>query len=170
MRGVIGEELQERQQILIMRIMSKIVGYMVTWRTYGSWLPGDERGYVQDGEILAGDVRKSKRSKQRQKSTAVRLTKRERQIVHRVILGEAEKLGHEIEACVVFSNHVHVVSRPHGESIEEVVGRYKSATTRALWEHGRKGRIWAKGYDKRFCFTEEELAQRIRYVNRHNLD
>jgi hypothetical protein len=29
--------------------MSKIIGYMVTWTTYGSWLPGDERGYVKDG-------------------------------------------------------------------------------------------------------------------------
>lgn len=150
--------------------MSKIVGYMLTWTTYGSWLPRDKRGYVQDGQILPGNVRTLERNKQRQKSTIVRLSTREKQIVHRVILTEAQKLGHQIEVCVVFSNHVHLVARPHSESIEEVVGRYKSVTTRALWQHGRMGRIWTKGYDKRFCFTEGNLTARIKYVNKHNLD
>ena len=150
--------------------MSKIVGYMLTWTTYGSWLPGDKRGYVEDGQILPGNVRTLERNKQRQKSTTVRLSTREKQIVHRVILTEAQKLGHQIEVCVVFSNHVHLVARPHSESIEEVVGRYKSVTTRALWQHGRKGRIWTKGYDKRFCFTEGDLTARIKYVRNHTLD
>ena len=150
--------------------MSRIVGYMLTWTTYGSWLPGDKRGYVKDGQILPGDDRVLQRNKQRQKSTTVRLDATEKQIVHQVILAEARKLGREVEICVVFSNHVHLVARDHPESIEDIVGRYKSVTTRALWEHGRKGRIWTKGYDKQFCFTEEKLAQRIRYVNKHNLD
>lgn len=150
--------------------MSKIVGYMLTWTTYGSWLPGDKRGYVQDGQILPGNVRTLERNKQRQKSPIVRLSTREKQIVHRVILTEAQKLGHQIEVCVVFSNHVHLLARPHSESIEEVVGRYKSVTTCALWQHGRKGRIWTKGYDKRFCFTEGDLTARIKYVNKHNVD
>jgi len=143
---------------------------MLTWTTYGSWLPGDKRGYVQDGQILPGNVRTLERNKQRQRSTTVRLSTREKQIVHRVILTEAQKLVHQIEVCAVFSNHVHLVARPHSESIEEVVGRYKSVTTRALWQHGRKGRIWTKGYDKRFCFTEGNLTARIKYVNKHNLD
>ena len=150
--------------------MSRIVGYMVTWTTYGSWLPGDERGYVKDGQVLPGNLKVLERNKKRQKSPTVRLIAREKQIVHRVILAEAQKLGHQIEACVVFSNHVHLAARTHSKSIEEVVGRYKSVTTRALWQHGRKGRIWTRGYDKRFCFSEDELTQRIQYVNKHNLD
>ncbi|MBA7613882.1 hypothetical protein ES703_21140 [subsurface metagenome] len=85
-----------------------------------------------------------------------------------MILAEAQKLGHQIEAYVVFSNHVHLAARTHSKSIEEVVGRYKSVTTRALWQYGRKGRIWTRGYDKRFCFSEDELTQRIQYVNKHN--
>ncbi len=53
---------------------------------------------------------------------------------------------------------------------EEITGRYKSVTTHALWQHNCQGRIWTKGYDKRFCFTERELTQKIWYVNKHNLD
>ena len=143
---------------------------MVTWTTYGSWLPGDERGYVQDGQIRPGDVTIFQASKRRQKSQTVRLTKTERQIVHRAILTEAQTIGHQIEACAVFSNHVHVVATPHSQSIEDIVARYKSVTTRALWQHGRRGRIWTKGYDKRFCFSKEELSRRIQYVKNHKDD
>ncbi len=142
---------------------------MITWTTYGSWLPGDKRGYVEDGQILPGNVRTLERNKQRQKSKTVRLSARQKQIVHRVILNEAKRVGHQIEVCVVYSNHVHLVARPHSESIEEVVGRYKSVTTRALWQHGRKGRIWTKGFDKRFCFSEEDLTARIKYVQNHTV-
>ena len=31
--------------------MAKTLGYMITWTTYGTWLQGDERGYVKDGNI-----------------------------------------------------------------------------------------------------------------------
>jgi len=165
---LINLDLSNDRRIIIISVMFRIVGYMVTWTTYGSWLPGDERGYVKDGQILPGDVGTLERNKQRRKSAAVRLSTREKQIVHRVILTEAQKLGHQIEVCVVFSNHVHLVARPHSESIEEVVGRYKSVTTRALWEHSRKGRIWTKGYDKRFFFSEGDLTTRIKYVQNHH--
>ena len=35
--------------------MGKIIGYMVTWTTYGTRLQGDKRGYVKGGEILQGN-------------------------------------------------------------------------------------------------------------------
>jgi REP element-mobilizing transposase RayT len=148
--------------------MSKIVGYMLTWTTYGSWLPGDKRGYVDNGKILLGDVKTLQRNKQRQKSPVVKLNPREKRIVKQTILAEAERIDHKIEALAVYSNHIHLLARPHTESIEEIVGRYKSMTTRILWENGRKGRIWSKGYDKRFCFTEDELTTRIRYIQKHH--
>jgi REP element-mobilizing transposase RayT len=147
--------------------MSKIVGYMLTWTTYGSWLPGDKRGYVDNGKILLGDVKTLQRNRQRQKSPVVKLNPREKRIVKQTILAEAERIDHKIEALTVYSNHIHLLARPHTESIEETVGRYKSMTTRILWEKGRKGRIWSKGYDKRFCFTEDELTTRIKYIQKH---
>ena len=36
-------------------LLSAIVGIMVTWTTYGTWLPGDARGYVEKGgKVKAG--------------------------------------------------------------------------------------------------------------------
>jgi REP element-mobilizing transposase RayT len=168
--GLTEKELQNNQQIIIILTMSKIVGYMVTWRTYGSWLPGDERGYVTDGQILPGDLKTLERGKKRLKSPAVKLNKKEIQLVRNTILNEAERIGQKIIALTVCTNHIHLTARPHPKSIEDIIGRYKSITTRALWEIGRKGRIWTKGYDKRFCFSEEELTRKIQYVNKHNLD
>jgi len=147
--------------------MSEIIGYMLTWTTYGSWLPGDERGYVKDGQILSANPEVLQASKNRQKSPTITLNKQERKLVQQIILAEAERIGHEILALAVSNYHVHLVSRPHSESVEDAVGRYKSITTRALWGHGRQGRIWTKGYDKRFCFSQKELAARIKYVKNH---
>jgi len=168
--GLNEKELQNNQNIIIIPTMSKIVGYMVTWTTYGTWLPGDERGFVENGQILQGDLKTLERNKKRQKSPIVKLNRREIKLVRQVILSEAERIGHEIKALTVCTNHVHLAARPNIKSIEDIIGRYKSITTHTLWKHGRKGRIWTIGYDKRFCFSEEELKQRIQYVNKHNLD
>ncbi len=147
--------------------MSKIVGYMLTWTTYGSWLPGDERRYVQDGKTLYGDKNVLEKNKNRQKTETVKLNRNEKQIVEKTIICEAKRIGQVIEAIVIYSNHVHLLARPCGESIEETVARYKSITTRALWKIGRTGRIWTKGYDTRFCFNEDHIIKKKQYINNH---
>jgi hypothetical protein len=38
-----------------------------------------------------------------------------------------------------------------------------------LKEIGLKGKIWARGYDKRFCFDQITLDKRIEYVQNHNI-
>lgn len=125
---------------------------------------------MEDGRILPGNLKTLERNKKRQKSSTVKLNAQQREIVRRFILAEAERIGQKVEALVVCSNHIHLVARPRSESIEEIAGRYKSVTTRALWRHGPQGCIWTKGYDKRFCFSEADLTQRIPYVNKHNPD
>lgn len=109
---------------------------MVTWTMYGNWLPGDNRGYVKNGRILPADNKLLQANKARQKSPAVKLNAREKKIVREEILTEAEKINHEIIALAVCTNHIHLLARPHSQSIEELVGRYKSLTTRALWKYG----------------------------------
>jgi REP element-mobilizing transposase RayT len=160
--------LRKESKQLSFYIMSEIIGYMLTWTTYGSWLPGDKRGYVDDGRTFNGDIEILKRNKQRQKSLLVKLNAQEKDFVKQVIRDEAKKINHKIEALSFRGSHVHLVARPHSTSIEDVVEKYKGLTTRFLWQKGRKGRIWTKGYDKRFCFTEQELDARIKYVQNHN--
>ncbi len=67
----------------------------------------------------------------------------------------------------VCSNHVHVVADNIDEAVGEVAGHYKRAGTMTLRRKGFVGRVWTKGYDKRFCFDKKALEERIRYVQRH---
>ena len=141
---------------------------MVTWTTYGTWLQGNKRGYVKDGRILEGDRTLLKLCKGLQKGQAVELTKREKEVVRRAILSESQRIGQNLEALAVCTNHLHLAVRPCDKSIERIVSMYKSAATRALRSVGRSGPIWTTGFDKRFCFTGAVLARKIEYIQNHN--
>jgi REP element-mobilizing transposase RayT len=149
--------------------MPKITGYMATWTTYGTWLPGDERGYVNNkGQTLRGEKGILRKNQKRQKTPTVKLNRQEKKMAEEVIFDEAKRIEHKIIALAVCTNHVHLLAKPHQQSIEDIIGRYKSITTRAFWEYGRKGKIWTRGFDKQFCFTTKELTARTKYVQRHN--
>ena len=141
---------------------------MVTWTTYGSWLPGDKRRYVKDGQVFDSDEHLCSLCKKLQKSPAVKLTSKEKAVVHQTIITEAEQTGQQVEALAVCSNHVHLTVRWSCHPIGGIVSRYKNAAMFALHSLGRSGRIWTRGYDKRFYFTEDELARGVKYVKNHN--
>ncbi len=146
--------------------MAGIVGYMVTWTTYGSWLQGDRRGYVKNGRTLPENEKIKETNKNLQKYQTIILSKRERETIRRTILDEASGQGQKIHAIVVHPKHVHLVAEPCRHTIEEIVSRYKNKATSALRKFGRPGRLWTKGFDKRFCYTPDELATRIEYVQK----
>jgi len=148
--------------------MGKTWGYMVTWTTYGTWLQGDGRGYVRKGKVLGANAGLERANKRVLKGNAVKLRKAEREVAKNAILAEAERIGEKVVAALVWSSHVHVVIGGSGESIGKVVRQLKMATYHALREHGMNGRLWTRGYDKRFCFDEESLRNRIEYVRGHD--
>ncbi len=99
--------------------MAKILGYMATWTTYGTWLEGEEKGYVKKGQALEGNKKLREEGKRNQKHVTVRLTKRQRKLVSDAILAGAAKTGEKVLAIAVFSNHVHVVVGYSGRPIKE---------------------------------------------------
>jgi REP element-mobilizing transposase RayT len=147
--------------------MEKLIGYMLTWTTYGTWLEGDRRGYVKDGEVLPGDESREKLGRSKQKDKVVKLAKRYRAVINEAILNESKRLGQKVYCLVICSNHVHLVVNKIDENIGKVAGRYKQAGTRAMRAEGVEGKIWTKGFDKRYCYSEEELGNKIRYVEGH---
>ena len=71
----------------------------------------------------------------------------------------------QLLAMTVQTWHVHVVIPATRYDVQDVVKCLKDAVRYGL----RPGRpIWTEGYDKRFCFDEMTLANRVRYVLRHN--
>ena len=132
-----------------------MLGYVVMWTTYGSWLQGDERGYVKSGKVLQEDGRLRHANFERLKSAVAELSKQGRRIVREAILGKAEQLGQKVLALAVCSNHVHVVAERISESIEMVGSHDKNAARLALQAKGFVGRVRTRGFDKRFCFDQQ---------------
>ena len=147
--------------------MRKTLGYMVTWTTYGTWLQGDERRWVKDGEVYEGNPELHKANEKQVKGELVRLGRREKEIVREAICRKAEALGEKILAISVWSNHVHIVMSYGGRPVEELIRIYKNTSAAALRGNEFKGRVWTSGYDKRFCFDEKSLRKRIEYVEGH---
>jgi len=147
--------------------MGKMIGYMITWTTYGTWLQGDKRGYVKDGKTLCKNDALLQSNLKRLKNPATRLETEHKTIVRDTILEKAQEIHQQIYAIAVYSNHVHIVAERANESIEKVVSYYKNAARFALRAGGFNGRVWTKGFDKRFCFNSKELQSRINYVKSH---
>jgi REP element-mobilizing transposase RayT len=147
--------------------MAEILACMVTWRMYGTWF--DRRGEARPVKKNAASTRVKSIEYARfmQKQPTVRLTRRERDIVKEAIVRGAARTGEEILAIAVHSNHVHIVLRHNGRAVERSVSRLKNAGYFALREDGLARRVWARGYDKRYCFDEEALRARIGHVEGH---
>lgn len=148
--------------------MAKTVGYMITFTTYGTWLQGDAKGFVTDGEVRGENIALKKSNVGNLKGTAVRLGRREKEIVRNAIIEAAKRFEQKILAITVYSNHVHIVCEYVDVPINVIVGYYKNAGRVALQKNGFGGKVWTRGYDRRFCFTGDELARRIKYVKNHN--
>jgi len=146
--------------------MGKVVGYMATWATYGSWLQGDKRGYVRKGKVLGGSEGLERANKRMLGGGAVKLNRAEREIIKKGMLAEGDRIGERLLAVSVQSSHLHVVIAAGGKAVGKVV----SLKCAAYYERQRDSvgrRLWARGYDKRLCFDEQSLVNRIRYVERH---
>jgi len=141
---------------------------MLTWTTYGSWLQGDRRGYVKDGEILLANKALNAANRAVMASPEVSLTAVQRRIAEDALRKEAETLGQELLAVAVGNNHVHVVVTANGLEPGNSVSHYKNAARLTLQSDGFRGRLWTRGFSKRYCFDEHGLHAMIEYVNAHN--
>lgn len=146
--------------------MGKTLAIMVTTTTYGTWLRGDRRGWVDDGRVLPPDPELEAVDAQRLKHPAYRFSEDQLLPIGRMI-GDAlvKRKSQHVLALTVAAWHVHLVVGATSTPIGEVVKCAKDAVRYGL----RPGRpIWTTHYDKRFCFDESSVANRVRYVERHN--
>ena len=107
-------------------------------------------------------------NKQSKLQDAVILSKAQQQMVKEAIIKEAQVQSQRIFALAVQPNHVHIVAEYVPQPISKIVAYYKKSARLALKDLGHKGKLWTRGYDKRFCFDEANLRQRIEYVEGHN--
>lgn len=155
--------------------MSDIIAYHIVWTTYGTWLPGDVRGWVKKGEwvVQAPDPARERHTRERMVEEPVFLTDEQRAIVERTIGDHCRIRGWTLHAVNARRNHVHVVVLADRGALE-VRDQLKAWCSRRLSDAagltepvakkaGRK-HWFTEGGDIENIDTEEYLANAVGYV------
>ena len=146
--------------------MPNTLAILVTMTTYGTWLRGDRRGWVDDGEILPPKPLLEASDRERMKHAPF-LFDRARLVDVGQMIGTSlvERKQVTLLALSVGDWHCHFVIGTTAHPIGDVVKCAKDAVRYGL----RPGRpVWTANYDKRFCFDRSATRNRVRYVERHN--
>jgi hypothetical protein len=146
-----------------MTTRQSLLATMITSTTYGTWLPGDLRGYVDDGVILPGDPTLWERARGRMVGEPVLLTTNEQDMAFEALVAAADEFGYRLLAVSIESWHMHVLLSHGLDTVAVAAGRLKTRVRQTI---GR-GRVWTAGYDKRYCFREDVVEARRDYIRRH---
>jgi len=144
-----------------------MIAYMLTWTTYGSWLQGDERGWVKDGKILDPCSILEEINEDTMEKSAVELNAEQKSHALAGIIDKASQLGQKIYAAAVCHNHIHLIVGCIGIEIGRIISYYKHAIRLSLQDNGFSGKLWTRGYDTRFYDTIQEISEKIEYVLGH---
>ena len=148
--------------------MKSTLGILFTWTTYGTWLRGDPRGWVENGTTYPADPLLQAAERERMPYTPY-LFAEDQLLMVGAMIGKSliERKGVAVLALTVQTWHVHLLIGATDHPVEAVVKCGKDAVRWGL----RPGRpIWTDGYDKRFCYDEATLDTRRAYVERHNIE
>jgi REP element-mobilizing transposase RayT len=121
--------------------MPEPLAYFLTWSTYGTWLPGDARGWIQYGHgWQLPDVVRKMEAEARMAGDACRLDAEQRVVVERQVVETCNLRGWELHAVNCRSNHLHVVVTAD-EAPKIVRNQLKAWCTRRLKEMEAKRRL-----------------------------
>jgi REP element-mobilizing transposase RayT len=147
------------------------LAFFLTWTTYGSWLPGDARGWTDErGHHRDGDELRRRIAERACRGRPVLLTSAERVLVARVIGQHCLIRSWGLHAVAVRAQHVHVVVTALGVSPRRVRQELKGWTSRRLSEHccgtglRRAGTWWTECGSTRWIRTPESLDAVVTYV------
>jgi REP element-mobilizing transposase RayT len=149
------------------------IAFFLTWTTYGTWLPGDGRGWVeyQKGFQLPDRIRELEAAA-RMIDDACRLLPHQRDRVEQQVAETCRFRGWILHAVNCRSNHLHVVVSatvpPKGirEQLKAWCSRRLNEQQRELGipEEERRSNWWSERGSIRWIFTESDLAAAIDYV------
>ena len=148
------------------------IAYLITFRTYGTWLAGDERGSIDKYHNKFGVPRavtsriREKRHCERLKSPPLLLNAVARKLVESAIRGVCDFRGWSLIAISVRTNHVHVVVSGPAKS-SKMLNDFKAYSTRRMREHGKwkfDHSPWVDKGSRRNLWTEAHVGRARNYV------
>lgn len=152
--------------------MPEPLGFFITWTTYGTWLPGDERGWIWHGKglQLPNQARREFAQELMTEAPFV-LDDVQRGLVEETVGKHCQIREWELHVVNCRTNHVHVVVSANRDP-DDVRDQLKAWGTRKLkaWDQERTGRLshrenwWTEKGSCRFLGDEQSLAAAIVYV------
>jgi REP element-mobilizing transposase RayT len=152
--------------------VSDPLAYFITFRTFGTWLPGDRRGYV-DPEHHGFDTPFAEPAPTVERSA--RLTSRASPLILSSAMQEAVQSAIR-ETCSfrawwllalnVRTNHVHAVVSA-SDTPERVMNDLKAYATRRLAKDGlivRNRPVWSRHGSTRYLWSESDIEAATAYV------
>jgi hypothetical protein len=159
--------------------------WLVSWTTYGTWLPGDERGfctwrgqtyvpppkrYAKPGEATYRASEHVARHEFAQSicEDPVYLSPSQMQTALAAIVEEIAQINVVPAIMSLGDWHVHLLCQFGKLKIRPTVGRLKAAATRALNSQGFQAkRPWTKGCNLRSKTTRRACRNAYKYVRDH---
>lgn len=160
--------------------------WLVTWTTYGTWLPGDPRGfqtwrgreYVPPPQRYANPEEAiyqpepyqelHQRSREVMTELPSTLAPAERKVAAEAMVTECTLLPLVPSVLAVEENHVHLLLRVGSYSLRTAAGRLKAAASRHLHTSGfSRQKIWCQGCHLKSKDDARALRAAFDYVRRH---
>jgi REP element-mobilizing transposase RayT len=157
--------------------------WLLTWTTYGTWLPGDIRGSVTSVRDRPGPRHRHNipgtdcdqsipglvRSAQAQmKGQSVYLHTSQAEVVFRQIQETTKFRGWKLLALAIMRNHVHTLIGVSGDPEPwQIMRDLKSYASRALnskWTKPEGGTWWTESGSRRKLPNEAAVQAGIRYI------
>ena len=150
----------------------KPLAYLISFRTYGTWLHGDDRGSVDREHntpgtpYLPANLDRERSARQRMRRQPVTLTKDQRVVVDKTIKEVCAYRGWFLHEMNIRTQHIHMVvtsDRPP----EPTMLSLKSWCTRRLREAGLVARDvtpWSRHGSTLYLWTDKSFARARRYV------
>ncbi len=149
------------------------LAYLITFRSYGTWLHGDERGSVDrfnnryDSPYLSPNKIWHKHNMHALKTSPVLMDIKERESVEFAIRETCERRNWFLRALNVRTNHVHIVVSIGSLKPEKALNAFKANATRQMresgcWKHDYSP--WVNKGSKRYLWSERSIELAIDYV------
>jgi REP element-mobilizing transposase RayT len=149
------------------------LAYLITFRCYGTWLHGDERGSVDrdhrryKSPYASPNAKRQKHNDNLLKSEPVLLNSNQRASVEKAIRETCVHRKWILHACSVRTNHVHSVVSIGPKKPELALNALKANATRQMredgcWEHIHSP--WVDRGSKRYLWNERSVDLAIDYV------
>jgi REP element-mobilizing transposase RayT len=148
------------------------LGYLITFRAYGTWLHGDERGSVDrfhktyGTPMLPPNSKRTSYERRLRKQPPVTLDKRKRSAIESGIRETCGLRKWSLWAFNIRTNHVHTVVSANCKP-DRVLSALKANATRSMREKGcwkNERSPWVYRGSKKYLWTEKALLDAIAYV------